>query len=147
MAKKDENIIWSDRVHHAWFPISFTKYCIKNERLYVDKGFFNSTSDETLLYRIIDLQLKRSFAQKIFGTGDVVLFTKVDKNPEIVLHNIKNPRETKEMISDLVENVRNAKNVVGKEFYSGPHAGHDHDEDLNNNGIPDFLENDEHSPL
>lgn len=141
--KKDENILWSDRVHHMWFPISFTKYCIKNERLYVDKGFFNSTSDETLLYRIVDLQLKRSLGQKIFGTGDVVLFTKVDKNPEIVLHNIKKPRETKEMISELVENVRNAKNVVGKEFYSGPHAGHGHDVDLNDNGIPDYLEDDD----
>jgi hypothetical protein len=145
MAKKtDENIIWSDRVHHAWFPFSFTKYCIKNERLYVDTGFFNSTSDETLLYRIVDLQLKRSFGQKIFGTGDVVLFTKVDKNPEIVLHNIKKPRETKEMISELVENIRNAKNVVGKEFYGGP-GGHGHDEDLNHNGIPDWMENEEHT--
>ncbi len=136
---KDEGIIWSDRVHHAWFPLSFTKYCIKNERLHVDKGFLNTTSDETLLYRIVDLQLRSNVWQKIFGTGDVVLFTKVDKNPEIVLHNIKKPRETKEMISELVENVRNAKNVVGKEFYSGPHAGGPMD-DMDGDGVPDYME-------
>lgn len=141
--KKDENVVWKDRVHHMWFPISFTKYCIKNQRIYVDSGFFNSVSDETLLYRIIDLQLKRSFLQKLFGTGDVILYTKVDKNPEIILHNISKPRQTKEMISDLVENIRNEKKVVGKEFYSGHHAGGpDMDEDMNHNGIPDFLEHD-----
>ncbi len=139
MAKQNgENIIWSDRVHHAWFPLSFTKYYIKNDRLYIDSGLINSTSDETLLYRIVDLRLRRKLLHKIFGTGDIILYTKVDKHHEILLHNIKNPRETKDMISELVEKSRNTRNVVGKEFYGGPRAGHDNDG--NDNGIPDFLE-------
>ncbi|MCR5742941.1 MAG: PH domain-containing protein [Lachnospiraceae bacterium] len=135
--KKDENIVWTDRTHHMWFPISFSKYTIKNDRLYMDKGLFNTISDETLLYRIVDLKMKRTFLHKIFGTGDVMLYTKVDTNKEILLHNIKNPRETKDFISNLVEQVRNSKNVVGKEFFGGPAGG----PDLDHDGIPDALEN------
>lgn len=142
MAKYKTEIIWKDRTHHMWFPISFTKYTITNDRLYVDKGFFNTTSDETLLYRVIDLKMRRSFLQKIFGTGDITLYAKADSQGEILLHNIKKPWETKELISDLVEKIRNSKNVVGKEFYSG--IGHEHCPtemvDMDGDGIPDHFE-------
>ncbi len=139
MGKKDEGIVWHDRTHHLWFPISFTKYVIKNDRLYTDKGFFSTVSDETLLYRIVDLSMKRTLLHKLFGTGDVILYTKVDTNREIVLHNIKKPLQTKDMISQMVEDIRNNKNVVGKEFFGGP-GGVSPAMDLDSNGIPDYLE-------
>ena len=44
--KRDPNEIkWKDRKHHLWFPFSFTKYEVRNERLYVQSGFFNSNYD------------------------------------------------------------------------------------------------------
>ncbi len=127
-------VVWSDRKHHLWFPFSFTKYTVKGERLYIDRGFFNTVSDQTLLYRITDIRLKRSFGQRIFGTGTVVLVSKVDADHEIPLENIKKPREVDELLSDLIEKARNTHNVVGKEFYSKgcgleghDHGGHDFD--------------------
>ena len=100
-----------------WFPISFTKYEIKNERLYQETGLFNTHYDELLLYRITDLCLKRSLAQKIFGTGTIVLSTKADSDKEVLLKNVKNPKEVKDLISHLVEEARDRKKVVGKEFF------------------------------
>ncbi|MGN0165408.1 MAG: PH domain-containing protein, partial [Lachnospiraceae bacterium] len=70
----------------------------------------------TLLYRIVDIRLTRTLAQKIFGTGTVTLFTRVDVNKHIELQNIKNPVEVKEYLSDLIEGIRNDKKVVGREF-------------------------------
>ena len=130
---KKDGVIWSDRKHHLWFPLSFTKYTVKNERIYVDRGLFNTVSDQTLLYRITDIRLKRSFWQKIFGTGTVVLVSKVDADHELPLENIKNPKEVNEMLSDLIEESRHSKNVVGKEFYSKGSGlehmpGHGHDD-------------------
>lgn len=113
----NNNTVWKDRKHFMWFPISFTKYEIKNERLYQETGLFNTHYDELLLYRITDLCLKRSFSQKIFGTGTIVLSTKADSDKEVLLKNVKNPKEVKDLISHLVEEARDRKKVVGKEFF------------------------------
>lgn len=119
MAKK-KNYIWKDRRHVMWFPFSFTKYCIKNDRLYIDKGFFSTVSEELLLYRVVDITLTRTFGQKIFGTGTIELAAKGDKDMLIELENIKRPKTVKEMLSSLVEDVRYEKRVVGSELYGGP---------------------------
>lgn len=113
----DNKVIWEDRKHFMWFPLSFTKYQIKNERLYQETGLISTHYDELLLYRITDLCLQRNFAQKIFGTGTVVLYTKADSSKEIHLKNIKNANEVKDIISSLVEEARDKKKVVGKEFF------------------------------
>lgn len=109
-------IKWRDRKHWLWFPWSFTKYEVRNERLYVQRGFFKTEFDETLLYRVMDLKLTRTLGQKICGTGTVTLYTRVDVNNQIELKNIKNPLEVKEFLSDMIENIRNEKKVVGREF-------------------------------
>lgn len=113
----NNNTVWKDRKHFMWFPISFTKYEIKNERLYQETGLFNTHYDELLLYRITDLCLKRSLAQKIFGTGTIVLSTKADSDKEVLLKNVNNSKEVKDLISHLVEEARDRKKVVGKEFF------------------------------
>ena len=123
--------VWKDRKHFMWFPFSFTKYEVSNDRLYQQTGLFNTVFDEVLLYRIVDLTLQQSLGQKIFGTGTIVLSCKVDRDKEILLKNIKKPREVKSMLSDLVEEARDRKRVVGKEFYGrdGGDCSCDHDDD------------------
>lgn len=134
MAKDTTNYIWKDKKHHLWFPISFTTYYIENDRLMIKEGFFTTTLNETLLYRILDLTFKQTFWGKIFGTGDIIVKAKADANPEIVLKNIKKPLEVRSLLSKLVEESRDRRNVVGKEFYSTDHF------DLDGDGICDFDE-------
>lgn len=113
----ESKIIWKDRKHFMWFPISFTKYEIKNDRLYQETGLFSTHYDELLLYRITDICLQKSFSQKIFGTGTIILYTKADSENEVHLKNIKNAKVVKDLISNLVEEARDKKKVVGKEFF------------------------------
>lgn len=134
MAKKIENYIWKDKKHHLWFPISFTTYYIEDDRLMIKKGLFTTTIDETLLYRILDLTFKQTFWGKIFGTGNIVIKAKADANAEIVLENISKPMEVRSMLSKLIEESRDKRNVVGKEFYSTDHV------DFDGDGICDFDE-------
>ncbi len=127
-----ENIIWKDKKHHLWFPLSFTSYYIENDRLMIKRGFFSTTLDETLLYRVVDITFKQTLAGKIFGTGNVILKTKADASGEIVLENITKPLEVRKMLSEMVEGSRDKRNVVGKEFYSMDHM------DLDGDGECDF---------
>ena len=139
MNQDNQTILWQDRKHHLWFPWSFTKYYIENDRLMIKKGFFSTTLDETLLYRIVDVTLKQTLAGKIFRTGTIILKAKVDATPEIMLENIGNPVKVRSMISDLVEESRSTRKVVGKEFYG--QVSHNHI-DLDQDGFCD-IEHDE----
>ena len=65
----DQEILWEDRKHWLWFPFSFTKYTLTEDRLYSQQGFLNTHYDELLLYRVTDLCLTRSLGQKLCGTG------------------------------------------------------------------------------
>ena len=101
--RKSDQIIWSDRKHHMWFPLSFTSYRVANERIYIKSGFLNSREDECLLYRIMDITMTRSLGQRIFGTGSIEMNTKDRSTPMIRLQNIKNPDEVKRLISDMID--------------------------------------------
>lgn len=115
--KKDKNILWYDRKRYLWFPFSFTKYWIKNGRLYIQKGLFSTTYDELLLYRIIDISLSRSLSQKLFGTGSIIITTKADNDKKLELKNITKSEKVKELLSDLIEEARDKKRISGKEFF------------------------------
>lgn len=134
MAAENTNILWSDRKHHLWFPISFTSYYIEDDRLMIKKGLLSTTLDETLLYRIVDITFQQTFAGKIFGTGNIILRTKADASGEIILENIAKPLEVRKMLSKMVEESRDRRNIVGKEFYSMDHG------DFDGDGICDFEE-------
>lgn len=135
MNEKQTDIIWRDRKHHLWFPWSFTQYYIERERLMIKKGLFNTTLDESLLYRVVDITLKQSLWGKIFGTGNLIVNIMVDNSSEIILQNIAKPYETRSLLSDLVEQSRKGRKVVGKEFYGN--NGHQH-VDINGDGECDL---------
>ncbi len=133
MAQDNTNYIWKDRKHHLWFPWSFTVYYIEDDRLMIRTGLLNTSLEETLLYRIVDISCRQTLAGKIFGTGNIVIHTKVDATAEIILQNIKNPMGTVRLLSQTVEASRQSRNVVGKEFYGGRPMV-----DLDGDGIPDY---------
>ena len=134
MAAENTNLLWKDRKHHLWFPISFTSYYVEDDRLMIKKGLLSTTLDETLLYRIVDITFRQTFAGKIFGTGNIILRTKADASGEIILENIAKPLEVRKMLSKMVEESRDRRNIGGKEFYSMDHG------DFDGDGICDFEE-------
>ncbi len=109
--------IWSDRKHHLWFPLSFTKYSVENGRIYINSGFIAAREDECLLYRILDISLTRTLGQRLFGTGTIELNTTDRSTPVIRIENIKHSVEVKRMLSNLIEEDRREKQVVGKDMY------------------------------
>lgn len=129
--------LWSDRKHFMWFPFSFTTYYIENDRLMIKEGLLSTTINETLLYRIVDLTFHQSLAGKIFGTGDIIVKSKADATPELVLKNIKKPLKVRNMLSQIVEESRQKRNVIGKEFYDDKPGMHPH-MDLDGDGECDI---------
>lgn len=116
MKIKNVEIMWKDRKRtFLGLPWSFTKYCLTEEKLYIETGFFTSHQEEIRLFRILDFQLTRTLGQKIFGLGTIHC-TSMDKTaPEFEIKNIKKSFDVKELISKLCENDRRNKNVSTRE--------------------------------
>ena len=135
---KKMTYIWQDRKRtFLGLPLSFTKYMLSEDRLFVEKGFLNSELDEEQLYRIRDVKVTRSLGQRLFGLGTVTVFSAGD---ETVLESIKNPIEVKEEIVRLVEAARKKHNIRASEMLMGMPDPHDCDHD--GDGIPDIHDDD-----
>ena len=110
---KDNGIklLWKDKKRYMGMPISFTKYSLGEDRLFCETGFLNSQFEEVLLYRVRDISLRRNLWQKIFGMGSVHIVSTDVTLPELVLKNIKNSFEVKELIHAQVEKVKIERSV------------------------------------
>ena len=123
------DILWHDRKRHFGLPLSFTKYSMSEDRLFVETGFFNLVQNEVRLYRILDLQLKRSLGQRIFGVGSIFVSSS-DKNlGTFEIKNVRNSANVKEMLSVQVEQQRESKRVVGREYMGGDFELDDDDDE------------------
>lgn len=120
-AAQDE-IIWKDRRRYFGLPISFTVYKFDANRFYEKKGFFNTKEEEILLYRILDVSLKRSLWQKIFGVGTIVLSTADQSTPILEIKSVKNSDRVRRALSNIVEKERDEKRVLGKEMFGASGA-------------------------
>lgn len=109
--------IWKDRKRtFLGLPWSFTRYALTEEKLIIDTGFLSRKEDEIRLYRIMDISLHRSFWERIFGLGTIHCCSGDKTSPEFDIRHIKNSRDLKEQLSDLVEQRRMERRVGLREF-------------------------------
>ena len=111
--------VWNDRKRYFGLPLSFTKYALGEDRLFLEKGFLNINADEVLLYRVRDLELNISLGQRIFGVGTVRVHSSDHSIPILELENIKKPREVKEMIHQAVEEAKEKRRMRTMEVLGG----------------------------
>ena len=98
--------IWHDRKRILGMPISFTRYALSEDRLFLRRGFLNVKHDEIVLYRVRDLRVSVSLWQRIFGVGSVTVASTDKSIPELTLKNIRQPNEVKELIHEHVEKMK-----------------------------------------
>ena len=103
--------IWKDRKRYFGLPLSFTRYALSEDRLFLSVGFLNIKDDEILLYRVRDIDTSRSLWQRLFGVGTVVVMSSDKSMPNLVLKNIKDPVAVKEIIHEQVEEMKIRRRV------------------------------------
>ena len=124
--------LWKDRKRHLGLPLSFTRYQLSEDRLFVSVGFLNIKDDEVLLYRVRDIDTQRSLWQRIFGVGTVTVMSSDKTMPTLVLKNIKDPLMVKELIHNQVEEMKIQRRVRFGEIATTDMGGDDDLDDLDN---------------
>ena len=111
MEKYGVDIIWKDRKRWLGMPLSFTRYSLSEDRLFLSAGFFSIKDDEILLYRIRDITTSRSFWQRLFGVGTITVVSSDKTMPTLQLKNIKRPVAVKELLHKQVEEMKIRRRV------------------------------------
>ncbi len=123
--------IWKDRKRYFGLPLSFTRYAMSEDRLFTSVGFLSIKDDEVLLYRVRDIDTRRTLWQRLFGVGTVTVVSSDKTMPNMVLKNIKDPVQVKELIHEQVEEMKLKRRVrVGEVMADTMDAGEELDNEM-----------------
>lgn len=127
MGFKGDQFIWKDRRRRMGLPLSFTRYALSKDRLFFSTGFLSIKDEETLLYRVRDISLQRSFWQRLCGVGTITVTSSDKSNPTLILKNVKDPVEAKELLHSTVEEIKIRRRVRLEESMGSSCCHHDHE--------------------
>ena len=124
MAKKNieqDTVLIKERKRITFFalPFSFTTYTITDKKLIYKTGLFSTNEDEILLYRVQDMSVKRSLAQRLFGLGTVEVHSQDKTCPLLKIKNIKNINQFRAILSENVEKEQARRNFRSTEIIDG----------------------------
>ena len=87
-------------------PFTFTVYTIKEDLITVQEGFFNRKENDCYMYKVQDVELIRTFGERIFGLGTVKCYTGDTTDKELYLTHVKNAKAIKDFILEASEEAR-----------------------------------------
>ena len=124
-------IVWRARKRWTFLglPWTFTVDRLTKDRLLIKTGFFTTREDEVRLYRILDISLKRTLIQKIFGLGTIQCHSSDKTMGHFDIINVKKSYDVKNLLSDFIEKERMEKRVSNREFISDMECDMDDDTD------------------
>ena len=127
--------LWKDRKRYFGMPISFTRYAMSEDRLFISVGLLSIKDDEVLLYRVRDIDTSRSLWQRLFGVGTVNILSSDKTMPNLVLKNVKDPVFVKELIHMQVEEMK-----IRRRVRLGEIMGNGFDQDADSDDLADDFE-------
>ncbi len=130
---EEHEVKWQDRKRTIFgLPWSFTKYKLTDDKLMVSTGIFSINEEEMRLYRIMEVTLKRSFGERLWGLGTIHICSSDQTTPELDIKRVRQSADVKEMLSDMVEAARKKNRVSAREFMSADDVDDDMDDDIHN---------------
>lgn len=90
----DESVLWTGKPMMTLGE----RYELTSQRLRIYRGVFSRNLEEIDLVRVRDTKVKQHMGERMMGVGDVTVISTDQSNPEIVLHNVKDPIEVREII-------------------------------------------------
>ena len=112
-------------------PWVFKRYEIYDNEMTIISGFLSIKEDDCFMYKITDVELSRSFLQRLAGLSTITLFTSDVTDKTIVMKNIKHGREIKDFINQESERARLRRRTVNMQNIG-------FNDDLDGDGVDDL---------
>ena len=111
----------------TWSVVRNTVFTLTTERLRIRRGVLNRTTEDLELYRVRDTRLEQTFFERLFGLGEVILYTTDASTPEIHIPWLKDAELLRETVRRFAEERRDAKRVRTFETGDAGPTGEGHD--------------------
>jgi hypothetical protein len=113
-----EDDVWEGTPDPILSPMAAktNKYRLTTERLLVESGLIGKKSDSLDLFRIKDVQVKKSMTQRTRGRGDVRVNSTDATTPHLTLESVPEPDKVAEQIRVLVREARQRHGVGTREM-------------------------------
>lgn len=89
-----EELLWQGKP----YATIGTRYELTSQRLKIYRGLMNRQLEEVDLVRVRDTEVSQSLAERPFNIGDITISCADERKPEVVLDNVKDPFEVREII-------------------------------------------------
>ncbi len=113
-------------------PFTFTVYTVDEEKITIEKGLLNKTENDCYLYKVQDVQLKRSIWERLFGTGTIECYTGDVTDKNLVFIHIKNSKVIKDFIWKQSEEARMRRRTVNMQNITADEMANDIGDAFNN---------------
>ncbi|MGE0488914.1 MAG: PH domain-containing protein [Vulcanimicrobiota bacterium] len=90
----DESVLWSGKP----YATMGTRYELTSQRLRIFRGVFSRQLEEIDLVRVRDTEVTQNLGERAFKIGDVKILSSDTSKPEVVLNNVREPFEVREII-------------------------------------------------
>lgn len=92
-----------------WLEVKSTKLTLTDQRLIVTEGIFTKHTNETELYRVRDTSIEEPFFYRLFGVGNVIIYSTDEAEGKLHFHAYKKPHWIKDQIRNNAETCRQRK--------------------------------------
>lgn len=110
----EEQILWRGR---PYLSIG-TVYELTTQRLRIIRGILGNTVDEIELVRVRDSRVKQHMGERLLDVGDITILSEDPSQPEVVLQNVTNPLEVRELIRKAMQEEKERRGVRYREDLS-----------------------------
>jgi uncharacterized membrane protein YdbT with pleckstrin-like domain len=107
-------VLWEGAPHGLLNPIEThaIRWILTTQRLRIVRGILSRSTEEIELVRVRDVSSEQSLAQRALGIGSVSVVGTDATAPVVVLHDIEDPENVKEIIRHAVQEQRRRFHVV-----------------------------------
>lgn len=92
-----------------WIEIKSTKLTLTDQRLIIRSGVFTKTTNETELYRVRDTAIEEPFFYRLFGVGNVIIYSTDEAEGRLHFNAYPKPHWIKDQIRNNAEACRQRK--------------------------------------
>lgn len=86
-----------------WMLVRSTKLTITDQRLIVSQGVFHRVTNETELYRVRDTSIEEPFFYRLFGVGNIVVYSTDEAEGKLMFNAFQKPHWIKDQIRNYAE--------------------------------------------
>jgi hypothetical protein len=86
-----------------WLLVTSSRFTLTDQRIIVSKGVFTKITNETELYRVRDTSVEEPFFYRIFGVGNVVVYSTDDAEGKHYFKAFRKPHWIKDQVRNYAE--------------------------------------------